>query len=177
MSRVELASLNFTEYKLITPLRRDVSKILDAEVRLNEMNLEMEIYYNPERGQYDASKIITDFENTGPESKTIIFTSMDIYIPIFTYIFGLAKLGGTTAIVSSYRLKNEFYGLPKNELLLHQRLLKECFHELGHLHGLKHCMNYNCVMNSSSNNEELDTKGYEYCDTCIESVLPGRYQA
>ncbi len=172
MTSVKLASLNFTEYKLITPLRKEISKILNSEVSLNEINLEMEIYYNSDRGQYDASKIIRDFENIGSDSKSVILTSMDIYIPIFTYIFGLAKLGGNTAIVSSYRLKNEFYGLPKNDSLLYQRLLKEFFHELGHLYGLKHCLNYNCVMNSSSNNEELDLKSYEYCDNCVETVIP-----
>jgi archaemetzincin len=172
MTLVKLAALNFTEYNLMTPLRTDISKILDSDIRINELNIEMDTYYNRERGQYDASKIIKDFEHVNEDYKTIIFTSLDIYIPIFTHVFGLAKLGGNTAIVSSHRLKSEFYGLPKNDPLLHQRLLKESFHELGHLCGLKHCINYNCVMNSSSNNEELDTKSYEYCESCIRAVLP-----
>ena len=172
MARVKLASLNFTEYNLMPPLHKDISKILDSEVILNQLNLEMEVYYNRDRGQYDASKIIKDFEYVTEDYKTIIYTSLDIYIPIFTYIFGLAELGGKTAIISSHRLKNEFYGLPKNKPVLRERLLKESFHELGHLYGLKHCFNYNCVMNSSSSNEELDLKCAEYCENCVTAVVP-----
>jgi archaemetzincin len=47
-------------------------------------------------------------------------------------------LGGTAAVVSSHRLANEFYGLPKDARRFHERTAKEVVHELGHLFGLVH---------------------------------------
>jgi len=166
MAPIKLATINFTDYNLITPLLSEIAQIMKSKVYFNKFNWDIEKFLNEERGQYDASGILKGLESSEAESKTILFTSLDLYIPIFTFVFGLAKLGGNTAIISSHRLRNEFYGLPKNDPLLHQRLLKETFHELGHLHGLKHCSNYTCVMTSSTNAEELDIKGHEYCSKC-----------
>ena len=38
--------------------------------------------------------------------------SLDLYIPILTFVFGEAQIGGASAIVSYHRLRQEFYGLP-----------------------------------------------------------------
>ena len=39
-------------------------------------------------------------------------TGLDLYIPILTFVFGEAQMGGPCAIVSYHRLAQEFYGLP-----------------------------------------------------------------
>jgi archaemetzincin len=170
MAPIKLVTINFTDYNLVTPLLSEIAHIMKSRVFFNKLNWDIDKFYSKERGQYDASGILKELESVEVDSKTIIYTSLDLYIPIFTFIFGLAKLGGNTAIISSHRLRNEFYGLPKNDPLLHQRLLKETFHELGHLQGLKHCSNYYCVMTSSTNTEELDLKGHEYCAKCISQI-------
>ena len=71
--------------------------------------------------------------------KTIGLFSVDLFIPILTFIFGQAMLNGRTGIASLYRLSNERYGMPMDETLLLDRFKKEVIHELGHTFGLLHC--------------------------------------
>lgn len=86
-------------------------------------------------------------------------------------MFGEAQLEGTAAIVSSHRLDETLYGLPKNQELLEERLLKEAIHDLGHTFGLVHCHDYSCVMHSSASVEEIDIKGASFCPRRKEQLL------
>ncbi len=91
---------------------------------------------------------------------------VDLYIPILTYIFGQAKLGGYTGLASLYRLRNEHYGLEPDYALLIDRFSKVIIHELGHTFGLIHCSNQVCVMRSSTYVEDLDQKEKQFCYKC-----------
>jgi archaemetzincin len=55
-------------------------------------------------------------------------------------------------------------------ILLGQRLLKECVHELGHTLDLRHCQEYSCVMASSHAVEWIDLRGSTLCDSCRSQV-------
>jgi archaemetzincin len=54
--------------------------------------------------------------------------------------------------------------------LLRASLVKEAAHELGHTFGLRHCMDWRCVMASSHAVERLDIKGAEFCNVCRKPV-------
>ena len=95
---------------------------------------------------------------------------MDLYIPVLTFVFGEAQLADGGAVVSAHRLRQEFYGLPTDPELLHQRLLKEALHELGHTYGLRHCPDYTCVMSASNGVERIDLKRAEFCSTCTQLI-------
>jgi len=58
---------------------------------------------------------------------------VDLYIPILTFVFGEAQLTDTGALVSTHRLRPEFYGMPQDPRLVQERLLKEAIHELATL--------------------------------------------
>jgi archaemetzincin len=73
-------------------------------------------------------------------------------------------------VVSLHRLANEFYGLPRDDALLRHRLEKEIVHELGHMFGLYHCHQFECVMRSSTYVEEIDLKREEFCPACAAGV-------
>ena len=166
MVKLKIAPINFEDPGFLKELIPDISKITGFNVLFEDVSLNTEDYYEPRRGQCDASKILNSIKQNTEMEKVILFTSVDLFIPIFTFVFGLAKLMGNAAIISIHRLKNEFYGLPPNPQLLKQRLIKETIHELGHLGGLRHCSDYYCVMASSTNTDELDVKGVEYCSEC-----------
>jgi archaemetzincin len=98
--------------------------------------------------------------------KVLGVTSLDLFVPVLTFVFGEAQLNGTAALVSTFRLNETFYGFPPNEALLEERLIKEAVHELGHTFGLIHCRDFACVMHSSTSVEEIDVKGKEFCGSC-----------
>ncbi len=95
---------------------------------------------------------------------------MDLYIPVLTFVFGEAQLSDGGAVVSTHRLRQEFYGLPADLELLRERLLKEALHELGHTYGLRHCPDYLCVMSSSNGVERIDLKRAEFCPACAPAL-------
>jgi archaemetzincin len=75
-------------------------------------------------------------------------------------------------VVSTHRLHQEFYGLPPDDGLLRERLLKEAVHELGHTLDLRHCDDYRCAMAASHAVEWIDLKEMGMCPACMTRVSP-----
>ena len=127
---------------------------------------------DPARGQYHSTQILRRLrESSGDEGKRILgVADVDLYIPILTFVFGEAQLDCCAALMSTFRLRQEFYGLPADENLLLERAVKEALHELGHTFGLRHCPDFGCVMHSSNIVEEVDIKGGDFCSVCWQAV-------
>ncbi len=90
----------------------------------------------------------------------------DCYAPGLNFVFGQAMAGGRDAVVALPRLRQEFYGLPEDEMLFQERAIKEAVHELGHTYGLGHCPNPRCVMHFSNSLADTDIKGATFCEKC-----------
>jgi len=128
------------------------------------------------RQQYYSTAIIQRMERAvDPDARVLGVTASDLYVPVLTFVFGEAQLDGNCAVVSTARLKEEFYGLPRRLELLRERLLKEAVHELGHTFGLRHCADWRCVMTSSHAVERLDVKGAEFCRACRKPIFENGY--
>ncbi|MBI5361256.1 MAG: archaemetzincin family Zn-dependent metalloprotease [Planctomycetes bacterium] len=125
------------------------------------------------RGQYLSAGILKELLRGAPDSrsKMLGITEVDIFVPIFTYVFGYAQLNGTAAVISTFRLNPENSGNERDNGLLCRRILKEAVHELGHTFGLVHCTEPGCVMVFANNILEVDEKGYEFCPSCMETFL------
>ncbi len=126
-----------------------------------------------ERQQYHSSEILAGMQRyvCGNTWRLLGVTPLDLYIPILTFVFGEAQLGGTSAIVSYRRLQQEFYGLPQDVDLLANRLLIESVHELGHTLRLTHCHDYQCAMAPSHAVEWIDIKDSGFCEDCLARAL------
>jgi len=98
-------------------------------------------------------------------------TMVDLYIPILTFVFGEAQMGGPCGLVSGHRLRQEFYGLPEDEEIFERRLLTEAVHELGHTLQLTHCDDYRCAMAPSHGVEWMDLKLSSLCPACEARVF------
>ncbi|MEZ4653398.1 MAG: archaemetzincin [Candidatus Eisenbacteria bacterium] len=96
---------------------------------------------------------------------------VDLGSTIFSYVFGESRLGGDAAIVSMRRLRPEEYGLPADPLLPLARLRRVVLHEVGHLAGLLHCREPDCVMRFSGVAEEVDLLDDGFCAVCGETFL------
>jgi archaemetzincin len=120
------------------------------------------------RGQYYSSGILASMQAPADGHVVLAITAADLYVPVLTFVFGEAQLGGPRAIVSTHRLSEEFYGQSGDESKLSVRLAKEALHELGHTQGLRHCDNWHCAMASSHAVERLDLKEAQYCRHCMD---------
>jgi len=124
--------------------------------------------YNATRRQYHSTQLLAsmrDFD-AGRASKILGITERDLFIPIFTFVFGEAQVGGSLALMSTHRMHQSFYGLPEERALLFARAEKEATHELGHAYGLVHCRHLDCVMRFSNSVEEVDLKSNDFCGPC-----------
>jgi archaemetzincin len=124
--------------------------------------------FDVRRGQYQSVEIMKMVLRNAPVDATRILgvTEADLAIPTLTFVFGQAQLDGQAAIVSVARLRQEFYALSADEVLLRERLLKEVLHEFGHTFGLTHCADSKCVMSLATHIGLVDNKERRYCSHC-----------
>jgi len=126
------------------------------------------------RQQYNSNLILQKLiANAEPDAlKLLGVTHVDLFNPIFSFVFGEAQFKGKGAVISSYRL----HGNPENDSAigcppLTSRLEKEAIHELGHTFGLKHCADPDCVMQYSVGLECADRKFSFFCPACRDLML------
>lgn len=145
-----------------------VRREFNCMVVIREVHQDLGEFYDSGRRQYNGDKLLRMTCLHAPEEtgKVMALFNFDIFIPILTYIFGQAHLGGNCGIMSLYRLNNERYGLAADETLLLDRTCKEVIHELGHTFGLMHCIDTDCVMHASTYVEDIDLKGRRLCQRC-----------
>ncbi len=171
--KITLVTFGYFENDFLQKLVKKIHAEFFINIQIKEGHLDLSDFYDPGRRQYDANKLLYHFENVyaTDDSKTICLINVDLFIPIFTYIFGQAFLGGRTGIASVYRLNNERYGIEADTDLLLERFAKEITHELGHTFGLIHCHITDCVMRSGTYVEDIDQKNIGFCSKCREILL------
>ena len=167
-----IAPIKFHNTLLLQNLTSELSKRFSSDIEVINLNLNIEDFFSPERKQYFSTQIIAEAMKQTDEfdGKVVMLTDVDIFVPALTFIFGEAQLYGKHSILSVCRLYEEFYSNNSDNNLLLQRTIKEVLHELGHCYGLRHCLNWDCVMHSSPGIEEVDIKGNTYCHDCITSI-------
>lgn len=152
-----------------------LTQIFRRQCQVRPERLDVAFARDRYRNQYYSTAILQAMQPlVEPGARLLAVTSVDLYVPVLTFVFGEAQLSGSCAVVSLHRLREEFYGLPPREELLRERLVKEAVHELGHTFGLRHCDDWRCVMTSSHAVERLDVKGTEFCFTCARVVERAR---
>jgi archaemetzincin len=156
------------DHGILEWLRNEMGDRLMATVRtLSSIPLPPESF-EARRNQYYSTMILKEMLGNVPRDalKLLGVTDKDLCIPILTYVFGEAQVGGTAAVVSLARLRQEHYGLAPDRPLLLERLRKESLHELGHTFGLFHCPSRECVMYLSNTVVDVDTRGRDFCTGC-----------
>jgi archaemetzincin len=123
---------------------------------------------DPQRLQYDAGCIIERLEAHphGRCDKVVGVAAVDLFVPVFSHVFGEARLGGRAALVSLHRLGLMEDGRrPAPEQVL-ERAAKVALHELGHLFSLTHCSDPGCLMHFSGDVAGLDATALLFCRYC-----------
>lgn len=182
MKAIELQPLDDVDPDVLESLCPTLQQTFGATVRINAATISIDRFYDRKRGQYNSTEILRHLDSQASShhgaihsrrdesTRRVGVAAHDLFIPILTYVFGEAALGGNVAVISYHRFRNELYGLPPNPQLVRERLQKVAIHELGHSVGLVHCALQECVMHAASYVEELDLKGNQFCSTCRQAV-------
>ena len=130
--------------------------------------MSVDTLYDDIRGQAWSTAILARLQERRPDRNTVLLgvTELDLYVPVLTFVFGEAQLNGPCAVISTHRLRDEYYGMEPNEDLLVARMMKEALHELGHTQGLRHCVDWRCVMSSAHTAERIDLRQAGFCPSC-----------
>jgi archaemetzincin len=176
-SKIEVLNASALRNEDLRGAAQRIAEVFLASVSIEALELNLAGAYDRGRRQSNSTVLLAQVLAIGHHSgalKRIALVDVDLFVPVLTFVFGEAQLGGRAAIVSARRLANQFYGLPRNDALMFARLEKELIHELGHTFGLYHCHQFECVMRSSTYVEEIDLKRAYPCDACAEQLQKPR---
>jgi len=158
------------ERDLVDHVRRHLARAFERPAVLWNGEERPRHAYDPRRRQHASGVILRWLLEAGPGGgKVLGVTDRDLFIPILTYVFGEAQLGGGAAVVSTARLGEDVERVGPR--LLVERIAKEAVHEVGHAFGLVHCGTHGCVMARSPAVREVDEKTSELCGECRERLL------
>jgi len=170
MKPLRVARIGNADIHLLDAVRWELAREFRVPCSVDASSLDPSFAHHPERNQFHSTMLVEQLAARDDDAIVIGVTDVDLYIPILTFVFGEAQLGGRAAVVSHYRLHQTFYGLPRDDVLLRERLVKEAIHEIGHVAGLTHCDDYECVMASSHAVEWLDLKRKHLCEECRAAI-------
>jgi archaemetzincin len=158
MKMLELLPIGDFDERLLRELTPALSEAFHVPCQIAEARLDPQFAFHRERQQYHSSEILQAMQAHAARGawRVLGVTGVDLYIPILTFVFGEAQMGGPCALVSFHRLMQEFYGLPADPNLLAGRLIKESVHEVGHTLDLTHCEDYSCAMAPSHAVDRLE---------------------
>lgn len=173
MKKLQLLPVGAVDAQLLDWLGQALQEKFRMPTEIVSSGLQVSFALHAERQQYHSSEILASMQKLVSRDtwRLLAVTSLDLYIPILTFVFGEAQVGGERAIVSYHRLRQEFYGLQPDLDVLANRLLIESVHELGHTLRLTHCQDYRCAMAGSHAVEWIDIKDSGYCEECLSRVM------
>ena len=172
MKTLQLLPVGSPDARLLEWLRQALFEKFRVPAEILSPALDPAFAAHAERQQFHSSEILGKMQRYVDKNtwRLLGVTERDLYIPIFTFVFGEAQMGGFSAVVSYHRLRQEFYGLPPDLDLLANRLLIESVHELGHTLNLTHCDDFQCAMAPSHAVEYIDIKDSGFCENCLAKV-------
>ncbi len=151
----------------VEPLAARLSRRVRVPCRVSAAWREAELPWLAERGQLDARALLSRLAaRAAPGRVSLGLTALDLGLPVFTFVFGLAQSAPPAAVVSRCRLDPRFYGLSADPRAHARRALDETLHELGHVAGLRHCRAAECLMRFAAGVDQVDARGGAFCDAC-----------
>jgi archaemetzincin len=154
---------------LVDEIAAELRRVYQVEVRiLSSRPLPRSAFYAPRR-RFKAGLLLDHLGEQVPAglpaaTRVLGLTTADISTSKPPHkdwgVFGLGALGGTAAVVSDFRLRKK----ARDAAQVRWRVTNTAVHELGHVLGLDHCTEPNCVM--------LDAQG-GITNTDESSGVPG----
>lgn len=145
-----------------------ISGYLDLQTTLLESMKNPSYALDRQRLQYDVGPILQHLESRLFTSvdKVIGILDVDLFVPVFTHVFGEARQGGRVALISIFRLRENSMDTISNSAIALERAAKVALHELCHLYDLTHCESSQCLMYFSGSLSDLDQSSFNLCRYC-----------
>jgi archaemetzincin len=165
---IAVARLGAVDEEVIRVIARTIADSFGARPVVLDRLCPVEHAHDKRRDQYSSFVLLRDLLLVRPldTARVLGVTECDLYVPMLSFVFGQAQLGGPAAVVSTARLSPAFYGLHPQRDLLAERTIKTVLHELGHTFGLIHCSDRTCAMALATGVAQLDSKLPRFCPNC-----------
>jgi archaemetzincin len=178
---VALQPLGQVSERVVENLARNLSTFFGLKVTVLPMKpLPESAYYAPRR-RYRAEDLVTFLDRTAAPgiSHVLGVTARDISAPKGSFVdwgvFGVAKLGGRPAVISTYRLHaGHMRAGDVSESVFETRLGRVAAHELAHSLGLAHCPTPRCLMNDAEGSIHSVDSATGFCEQCRRALAEKR---
>ena len=155
------------EDELVDHVRSEIHRVFGYSTEILSLLDDVNFAFDPRRDQHHSTPILEKLAGLMPARgvKVLAITTVDLFIPILTHVYGEAQLGGKACIISTCRLDEGISKVLKKEVYLF-RVAKEAIHELGHTFKLLHCKDRTCIMHYCREIQDVDRKSDQLCRYC-----------
>ena len=165
--RIAIAPLGDFDPQLPETVGREIHRVFGLHAEVRTIPLSLSFAFDAGRQQYHSTPILQRLAESSPDDtlRVLALVEVDLFIPILTYVYGEAQIGGRACIVSICRLNagsGARYLSEKTAL----RVVKESLHELGHTFNLRHCPDSACLMHYCRGEADVDRKSGDLCRYC-----------
>jgi archaemetzincin len=167
----QLVPLDKVDEKTIDIAKGAIEKTFHARVEVSAKTAMPKSAYVASRNRWQARDLLDHLETLiKPGSLKIIgITDEDICHPNEKSptwgIMGLAGLGGSTCVISTWRL-----GKRKKDPRMAERLEKVVVHEVGHTFGVRHCPVIGCIMEDINGERSKVDREHAFCPVCQKKM-------
>jgi archaemetzincin len=170
--KIVVAPLGESDFCELNRLAGHLAQIFSCAVDILSGARMPEEAYSPYRGQYFAMVLLQKLEllKSAEREKVLALVDEDLYTPDRAWVIGASDRIAGTAVISLYRLRQEYFGCEEEEKVLYRRTCKETVHQIGHLFGMRACRNPRCAMYSSERMQDIDGKREKFCDNCLRRI-------
>jgi archaemetzincin len=171
-SKIVVVPLGEVDFGIVNRLATNIGPVFSRSVDiLKGIKMPREAF-SVVRNQYYAQVVLTKIERAKANNreKVIAICEEDLYLPEDAYVLSSVDRVAGTAIISLYRIRQEFYGLPENDGMIYPRLFKESIHRMCGLLHLPECRNPRCVNYYSQMMLDIDSKQDKLCDICLRQM-------